>query len=1380
LDQTATPHRTDPTPAPILTERTPVVRYQPSSPSRDPGGGGDGNEPAVAAPGGLCLHHLFEQQAARTPDAVAVVAQEQALSYAELDRRAQRLARRLRALGVGPDVLVGLCVERSLALPVGLLAILKAGGAYVPLDPADPRERLAHKLADTRAQVLLTQRRLSGVPAAPITLFLDEEDGGAGDAEAPPVAPEHLAYVLYTSGSTGQPKGVERPHRALVNLIRWHERTLLRGARTLQFAPLGFDACCHELFAAWASGGSAFMIPEEARRDVPALVRFLADHAIEKVILPVVVLQQLAEFHGEPHREPPEPLRALREVTTTGDPLHLTSPMGELFKRLPGCALHNHYGPSETHVVTALTLPADPAQWPARPSIGRPIDNTQIHILDAQGQPAPVGASGELFVGGAMLARGYLGRPELTAERFVPDPSSQSGARLYRTGDLARWNSDGTIELLGRADHPVKIRGHRVEPGEIEAARPRPGSTRPELAEPDAAPRSESEASLCALLAEVLGLDRVGVNDSFFELGGDSLRAVRAFARIRQRLGVELGFAQLSSHPTAAGIAALIENRDQAKDASATPDAVSEAGRPSTVQRVPPELRPRHLPLSVAQERLWFLQRLMPGCTGYSCPSFFRLHGPLDAVALRRSLDDLSQRHDILRTLFPDAAGQPFQQILPTLRPAWTELDLSQHPSEQAEAALVRALEDEALRPFDLVRGPLLRAGLVRLGAREHALWLNLHHLITDGRSMAVLLHELALCYAARSVNQVPSLPPLPLQFADYALWQREPRQQEAARADGAYWQARLAGCPQLLALPTDFPRPAVQSHRGGSVSLSLDPELTQALRGLGARHQATLTMVVLAGFAALLHRRSGQDELLVGIPSLGRDRVETESMLGSFVHTLPLRLDLGADPGFAALLQLVRRESLAALEHDALPLDRLVHELRIERSAGHSPLIQVALAPQPPGDRELHLPGLRSARIPIASRLAVFDLTLYVWEEAGGLTAELEYATDLFQRETAVALLAQLERLLRAAAHQPDLPISRLPLLSPDEERHLLEGLSGASARLPAGDASLPDQIAAQAAQRPDAVAVLEPSGRCLRYAELDQQASQIARAVRSRRRSRRAGGAVRRALARVHRRHPRHPARRRRVPAARSALPDRAPGVHAPRRGAGRDPHAARAAHAAPGALCALRAPRRRGAPVQPAQPRAPALPRRARGSGVHAVHLGLDRPAQGSPGRAPQPDAADRGAARGVRRATGRSGAAARVAGLRRVDLRAGDDAERRRDALPPPAGADADGHGAGAAARGPADHAGDHAAVAADRACGGCGARAAGERAHAGGGRGALPRESGVALRPRSPPHQRLRSDGVHGLRDARRHRAGRARRAGRDHRATAAGRPHLHP
>ncbi|MCE9575737.1 MAG: amino acid adenylation domain-containing protein [Deltaproteobacteria bacterium] len=1111
------------------------------------------NQTAVPLPA-QCVHELVEAQVARTPEAVAVVFGDTQLTYRELDTRAARLARALRAGGVGPDVRVGICVERSLEMAVGVLAILKAGGAYVPLDPAYPPDRLAWILADARAPVLLTQRAIaSTLPAHDArVILLDDPVSDAGPDGPAPVAAHHLGYVIYTSGSTGRPKGICLPHRALVNLIRWHDRTLVRGARTLQFASLSFDASFHEMFAAWASGGTVYLITEAIRRDVAALARFIDAHAIEKVILPVVVVQQIAEHvAAAPHL-----LRCLVELTTTGEQLVVTAPMIRLFEQLPGCAFHNHYGPSETHVVTAHTLSRTPREWPSHPPIGHPIDNTQIYLLDRHGAPVPCGVAGELYIGGVMLARGYHGRPDLTAERFVADPfATDPEARLYRTGDLARWRADGELEFLGRIDHQVKIRGHRVELGEVEgtltrhpavteavvvaredvpgerrlvayvvadhaavppAERPRPlgavlrgylrerlpdymlpaaivlletmpltpngkvdrralpapGPARPDLDQPFVAPRSAEEEALAAIWREALGVERIGVRDSFFELGGDSLGAVQVFARVRERFGAELSFDALFAHPTIAQLAIFVRD----------------AGERPAHAPIPRVARTALLPLSSAQERLWFLHRLAPTSPAYHCPYAFRLHGRVDQAALAASVRALVARHEILRTAFPEVRGQPFQQIRESI-------DVELESCEATASAAGAVLDAAVIRPFDLQRGPLLRVGLIRVAEDDHVLWLVLHHIVTDGRSMEVIFRELSALYAAAKAGVPSPLPPPPaIQYADYAVWDR----QRAAELDehAAWWRARLAAAPPLLELPADHPRPAAQTFAGAAVGFQLDAALTDGLRAAAVARDMTLTMFVVAGFAALLHRYTERDELVIGIPSLGRDRAETEGLVGFFVNTLPIRLDLSGSPTFDALLDQVRRACLDAFAHDALPFERIVHDLRIERVASHSPLVQVAIAPQPPGERELRLDGLSIAPVELDGHRAVFDLTLFCWDGAAGFSGSLEYATDLFEPATIERLARHLVTLLGAAAATPALPVAALPLAS-EAERRAIAAWNQTDAPVPV-DACFDELVAERAAHAPQHDAVIEAGGRRIRYAELDARANQLAQHLR------------------------------------------------------------------------------------------------------------------------------------------------------------------------------------------------------------------------------------------------------------------------------------------
>ena len=1121
------------------------------------------NQTAVALPPSQGVHELFEQQVDRTPNATAAVFGEQRLTYLELDQRANRLAHHLRSLGVGPDVLVGILLERSLEMAVAILATLKAGGAYVPMDPAYPRERLAFLFSDTQAPVLLTQKSLLvRLPGHSAQLVCMDDLDSIGSVPARPESSaqsHHLAYVIYTSGSTGQPKGICLPHLALMNLICWHNRTLLRAAKTLQFASLSFDASFHEMFAAWSSGGAVYVITEELRRNVGALAHYISAQGIQKVILPVVVLQQLAEQFVDK----PQLFQSLRELTTTGEQLHITAPVVALLKQLPSCVVHNHYGPSETHVVTALALTGDPEQWPSHPTVGKPIDNTTAFVLDRSGNPVPVGVTGELYLGGVCLARCYLGRPELTADKFVAVPTlAELGNRLYKTGDLARYLPDGNIEFLGRIDHQVKIRGFRIELGEVESvlgkhpllrevvvvaredqpgqkrlvayavaqpatlptvgvlrsflqerlpeymipaafvllekmpvthngkidrrALPAPGRTRPVLAVPFVAPNTLIEEILAEIFCAVLALDSVGVNDNFFELGGDSLRAVQIFARLRQRLQVEVPFQCLFSSPSVTALAAIVQTASPAAPVVSVIDVVS---------------RSQPMMLSFAQERMWFLNRLAPESPTYNCFYAFRLTGPLQVAALHACMTALVQRHEVLRTVFVEDSGQPLQRILPP-NPIPQEFARLCHLSEELrEAALRRELATQECRPFDLAHGPLFRWGVVALSSTENVLWWSLHHIITDGRSMEVMLRELTALYRAQVDGSTASLPAQPIQYADYASWQRRSLTEDVQQEHLAFFRSKLAGVPHQIELPSDFARPAVQSFRGQTVHVALAGSLSESLKRLGARHNATLSMVVLSGLATLVHRYTAADQFILGIPSMGRDRVETESLLGYFVNILPVRIDAGSQPSFSQLLQRVQKETVDAFAHDALPFERLVQELQIQRSASASPLIQLALAPQPPQERELTLSGLAASYLEVDSNRAVFDLTVFLWDDETGCKLSLQYSSDLFVRATVERLASHLQNLLMAAVANPDCEINKLELISKQEQQQVVQEWSRSEpsrTELRSFDAL----FTAQAAAMPSAPALVETGGlqRTFSYLQLDQASNRLAHLLRAR----------------------------------------------------------------------------------------------------------------------------------------------------------------------------------------------------------------------------------------------------------------------------------------
>ncbi|HYG64762.1 MAG TPA: amino acid adenylation domain-containing protein, partial [Thermoanaerobaculia bacterium] len=1126
----------------------------------------DAGGPLAADP---ALQRLVEEQARRTPDAVAVTLGEAALSYAGLDHRAGRLARHLRALGVGPDARVGLAVERSLEMAVGLLAIFKAGGAYVPLDPAYPRERLGLMLEDAGVEVLVTQAGLlESSDEATLRVFRLDADWEAVPAE--PLEPdnagaaltgEELAYVIFTSGSTGRPKAVALSHRALRNLIDWHLATLVGGARTLQFASLSFDASFHEMFACWGSGGTLHLVSEEVRRNVPALAALLLEAGIEKAILPVVVLHQLAEELGRRDGLPP-----LLEVTTTGEQLQTTAAMAELFRRLPGCAFHNHYGPSESHVATAYTLSPGPAAWGTHPSIGLPIWNSSVHLLGRDHESVPIGVPGDLYIGGVCLARGYLGRPDLTADRFVPDPfAGEPGARLYRTGDKVRRLPDGNLDFLGRFDHQVKVRGFRVELEEVEsvlgrhpgvrqtvvlargegavdkslvayvvpeptvsgsaagavewraflrerlpdymvpghfvvlealplnangkvdrAALPAPAADRPDLVSPFVAPRNPSEELVAAVWADLLGIERIGVHDDFFALGGHSLMATRVVSRLRDAFHVELPLRGLFEEPTVAGLARRLDEAVRAGAGLAAPPIVP-------VPRGDGEIE---LPLSFAQQRLWFIEQLEPGSSHYNVASPLRLRGLLRVEALAGALTGIVRRHQVLRTSFPHTGGRPVQAVAAEWRTGLPVLDLSSLPEEVRQREASHLAGEEARRPFDLAAGPLLRTSLVRLGPAEHVLLLCVHHIVWDGWSEGIFVRELAALYGTLAAGRPGTLPELPVQYADFACWQRRWMSGEVLERQLAYWRQRLAGAPAHLDLPADRQRPAAPAFRGGALPFALPEPASAAVAALGRRHGATLFMTLAAAVDALLHRWTGAEDVVIGTPVAGRDRLEVEGLIGFFVNSLVLRTDLSGDPKFPLLIERARDGALGAYAHQDLPFERLVEELAPDRSRPHSPLFQVLLALQNAPAAALDLPGIELEPLELERRSTRFDLTLSLSEGREGISGTLVYSADLFDAATAERMLGHLGVLLEGIAEEPARRLSELPVLTAAERRQLLEEWNQGRG-VAEEEGGLFDVFAARVAEAPDGVAVT-CEGRALSYGALRERAEGLADGLR------------------------------------------------------------------------------------------------------------------------------------------------------------------------------------------------------------------------------------------------------------------------------------------
>ncbi|MBE4753750.1 amino acid adenylation domain-containing protein, partial [Corallococcus sp. ZKHCc1 1396] len=1105
------------------------------------------NETGEAQTSTITFPVAFEQQAARTPEAPAVRFNDTVLSFAQLNARANQLARHLRTLGVGPEVRVALCFERSVDMLVALLAVMKAGGAYVPLDPAWPEQRRAFALQDCASPVLLTQRHLptSGLPEGLTVVSVDGREtpwASLPQHDLEPIAtPEHLAYVIYTSGSTGTPKGVMVRHGSVINLRAALKRTVYQGlptgTRVSLNAPLAFDASVQQLVQL-LDGHCLCIVPEATRQDAEAMVAWQRQYQVAAIdctpsLLRLLLQAGLLEGNSAPTLLVPGG-EALDEATWN---VLAASGTTRSF---------NVYGPTEC-TVDATTFALSKG---TKPTLGNPLLNTRAYVLDASLHPVPVGVAGELFIAGEGLARGYLGRPHLTAERFLPNPfSTNAGERMYRTGDKARWKEDGTLEYLGRIDFQVKLRGFRIELGEIEVAlqghpsiqnvtvlvrEDVPGDQRlvayvvptaaldpndlraflkqrlPEymvpatfvaldtfpltpngkvdrkaLPVPEAGtarreryvvPRTSTEQRLAELWAQVLRVDRISRHDHFFELGGHSLLATQVVSRVRASFGVELPLRALFEAPVLDQLALRVE---QAHGVTALPALVATTRTNGS------------LPLSFAQQRLWLLEQLQPGGSAYNIPAALRLEGVLDVSALERAFTELLRRHEALRTTLHEERGAPVQHIHPPTPFRLPVVDLSTHATAEAEAH--RLAREEAATPFELARGPLLRAHLLRLSEHEHVLLLNLHHVVSDGWSSGVLVREVSALYEAFRQGRPSPLPELPIQYADYAVWQRSWLQGEVLERQVAWWKQQLTGAPHALELPTDFPRPPVQSERGGAVHFRLPVSVSQALESLGQEEGATLFMVLLASTQALLARYSGQDDIVIGTPIAGRRFEELEGLIGFFVNTLALRSRMEDAPTFRQLLARARETTLGAQAHQDVPFEKLVEELHPRRDLSRTPLFQaMLLLNNTPASSSVAPQGALSIRpVEVEDHAAKFDLTFAFATSAEGLQGTITYSAALFREETIQRLVQHLQVLVESAVAHPDTRVTELPMLTPSERHTLLVEWNDTRTQLRRG--LIHDLVAQQVARTPDATALVVGSER-LTYATLEARANQLA----------------------------------------------------------------------------------------------------------------------------------------------------------------------------------------------------------------------------------------------------------------------------------------------
>lgn len=1062
------------------------------------------NDTATEYPRDKSIHRLFEEQVARTPDRVAVESGDERLTYQELNAFANQIARRLRKLGVGPDAPVGLCIDRSAEMMAGLLGILKAGGGYVPLNPEQPRERLAFMLNDAHLRVVVTKEGLSSRLHDSGVRFVcvDSDYGliaqeGAEDLDCVATA-ENLSHIIYTSGSTGRPKGVAVNNGSVLNFwLGFHDAVYPPFAgqrlRVGLNAPLSFDGSIKQ-YLLLLHGHTAVILPQEIRADGRGMVSFLKQNALNVLDCTPTQLGLMISagiLDGT--------VSKLKLVLVSGE--QIKEPMWQRLKRARGVTFYNVYGPTECTVDTTVFRIAGDA---ARPTIGRPLANTRVYILDHELNLVPEGLIGELHIGGEGLARGYINRPDMTAEKFIPDPfSMRPGKRIYKTGDLVRYGEGGNIEFLDRIDQQVKIRGFRVELAEVEevlkehpavkqsvavAREDSPGDERlvayvvardrhsvragelrsflvdrlPEYMVPSSfvfldqlpltlsgkvnrralpapigarlesdhtyqTPDNPVEGIVSAIWAKLLGLERVRREDNFFQLGGHSILVTQLMSRLHEAIQVDLPVRALFEAPTVAELVLRIEEARHAR-------------KGFTARPILPVARDEDLPLSFAQQRLWFLHQMEPDSPAFNIRMAFRLKGDLKAPALEECINEIIRRHEALRTTFKASRGQPSQVIAQSLRLPLPVVDLTDLDEPGIEIEVAKLAAEQARSPFDLGAGPLLRATLLTLGDMEHVVLFTMHHIISDGWSAGVLLREVVELYSAFLEARPSRLPELTIQYADFAHWQRGLLRGEVLESHLAYWKRQLHGA-EPLALKTDHARPAVSTYRGDRIFFKLPQPLTFSLREMAHQDGVTAYIVLLAAFQTLLYRYSGQREIVIGSDVANRTRVETERLIGFFVNQLVIRTDFSGRPTFRELLRRVRDVTLDGYDHQDLPFDTLVQALNPERRANAHPLFQVKIVFQNFQASQLSLPGLSLSPVQMPSGATQLDLILFVWDMEHTVLGRMEYSKELFEADTITRMLGHFETLLQSIVDSPDACIDDLAIFTEAElEQQMIE----------------------------------------------------------------------------------------------------------------------------------------------------------------------------------------------------------------------------------------------------------------------------------------------------------------------------------------------------
>jgi amino acid adenylation domain-containing protein len=1116
-----------------------------------------------------CIHYQFKLQVNRTPEAIALFSSfQETFTYRQLDQYANRLANYLLDQGILPETIVGVCMERSPEIVATLLGIMKAGGTYLPLDPAYPSERLAFMMEDSGAPLLLARESTQGKSpdGKHIRIMLDQEQMGINEypETEPPVhvTGENLAYIIYTSGSSGRPKGVMGLHKGAINRFRWMWQAypFEQGEVCCQKTGLSFVDSVWEIFGPLLQGVPSVLLSEDQSKDPEKMVQALAEHGVTRVVLVPSVLEAILSSKIDLNKR----LVKLKYWTSSGEVL--TADLARRFQeRLPGRILLNIYGSSE--------MSAD-ATWAEIPKIlfedhipiGRPITGIRAYVLDENLRLIPSGEVGELYIGGVGLGRGYLNRPEMTAEKFIPDfLSGEAGERLYRTGDLVRLSLSGSLEYIGRVDQQIKLRGVRIEMGEIEnllrrlpkvlqaildlredgkgdkrlvayvVQRPEdnvgiselrnylqtrlPDGMMPSafvildslpltpngkidrlsLPAPDPRdyhqeqayipPRNLLEKSLARLWEEILGIQDIGIEDNFFAFGGHSLLAARLVLKIRDELDIELGLRQVFETPTIAGLAEAIQKGRRSAPISDSLDGIKAVPNRNVA------------PLSYFQQRLWFLEQLTPYTPTYNETIAFRLRGKLDIQALEDSLAEVIRRHEILRTTFSIMQREALQIIHPVKPFHLVMIDLSEEEqaggsgSNPIEQTLARSLSEQASRYFNLRDGPLFRAILFKMQDEEYALQIIMHHSVCDEWSFGILKTEIGMLYSAHSHDILLTLEHIRFQYADFATWQRGRLRGERLDNLVTYWKNQLSGELPRIELPFDRPRPPVQTFRGANYYLGIPMSIVEGLRKLGQRQGATLFMTTLAGFVTLLHRYSGQTDLVLGTPAANRDLGGAEQLVGFFVNTLVLRSNLSGNPTFETLLSRVRETTLGVFEHQELPFEKLIEALQPERNLSYTPLFQIMFAFQNTPQKDLELNGLEVSPVVVENYVARFDLSLYMEETEHGMEITFNYSTDLFNESTIKRMGEHLGVLFEDIVAHPKRRVSDLTILGAEEKRQLLVDWNATDSAWNLAPFRCVNQIIEdQAINVPDAIA-LKFENETLTYGELDRWANQLAR---------------------------------------------------------------------------------------------------------------------------------------------------------------------------------------------------------------------------------------------------------------------------------------------